>query len=155
MFKKLLDFIKNLFKPSTKKYEGESPYKYDYNTEPQDKTWKDKQEEKLSELENRLNDVVPTPTETKKPAPTKKPIEPIVDYQEQFLEHINMLIGSGFNEHGKGVYMKETPDGLFTVNFMELKMTKSMGLTSIDAKFSEGPESIEKISRFLMKHKGL
>ena len=66
-----------------------------------------------------------------------------------------MLIGSGFNEHGKGVYMKETPDGLFTVNFMELKMSKSMGLTSIDAKFSEGPESIEKISRFLIKHKGL
>ena len=60
MFKKLLHFIKNLFKPSIKKYEGKD--KPNYNTKPQDKTWKDKQEEKLKELEERLNDDKSKPT---------------------------------------------------------------------------------------------
>jgi hypothetical protein len=82
MFKKLVDFFKNLFKPRAKKYEGENPYKYDYNTKPQDETWKDKMDEKLADLESGLNDdlkkKVSNPSPTPQPSDLK-PMDPVIN----------------------------------------------------------------------------
>jgi hypothetical protein len=153
MFKKLLDFFKNLFKPRTKKYEGENPYKYDYNTKPQDETWKDKMDEKLADLESRLEDDSKKKVSNPSPSPQPKPIDPIINNDfSVFMELVDMLMGRGFVELSKGTYILKGPNHTFEVSLMDRKITKTMGLTTVSASFSTGHEGVLKVERFLSKH---
>ena len=156
MFKKLVDFFKNLFKPRAKKYEGENPYKYDYNTKPQDETWKDKVDEKLADLESGLNDdlkkKVSNPSPTPQPSDLK-PMDPVLPVD--FTVHtdlIDMLIGRGFNEFARGLYRKEVGESIFEVNLVDQTVVKVMGLTNVSAGFSTGHDGVLKVDRFLNKH---
>ena len=151
MFKKLLDFFKNLFKPTTKKYEGENPYKYDYNTTPQDETWKDKQDKKIAELEKQLNDL------KRQPLPSspldRRPMDPVVSIDfSSFIEIIDLLMGRGFAELGKGNYVLRGPNYVIEVSLMDRKITKTMGLTVVSNVFGTGHDGAVKVESFLKKH---
>ena len=153
MFKKLVDFFKNLFKPRAKKYEGENPYKYDYNTKPQDETWKDKMDEKLTDLESGLNDDLKKKVSNPSPTPQPKPIDPVINIDfSVFMELVDTLMGRGFVELSKGVYILRRPNYLLEVSLMDRKISKTMGLTTVSASFSTGHEGVLKVERFLSKH---
>jgi negative regulator of genetic competence, sporulation and motility len=151
MFKKLLDFFKNLFKPSTKKYEGENPYKYDYNTTPQDETWKDKQDKKIAELEKQLNDLKRQPLPSS--PSNRRPMDPVfnIDFSS-FMEIIDLLMGRGFVELGKGNYVLRGPNYVIEVSLMDRKITKTMGLTVVSNVFETGHDGAVKVESFLKKH---
>ena len=152
MFKKLSNFFKNLFNPSKK--EVVQKKSTDFNTKPQDLTWKDKQDQKLKDLEDHLDDSVvnnndPQPT----PQPTDlRPKDPVVPIDFSiFSDLINHIEGRGFVETAKGLYRLERPGSSFEVNLVERKIYKVMGLTNISASFNPN-EGIDKVERFLAKH---
>ena len=151
MFKKLVDFFKNLFKPRAKKYEGENPYKYDYNTKPQDETWKDKQDKKIADLEKQLEDLKRQPLP---PSPSdRRPADPVpnIDFSS-FMEIIDLIMGKGFVELGKGNYVLRGANYVIEVSLMDRKITKTMGLTVISNVFATGHDGAVKVDSFLKKH---
>lgn len=152
MFKKLSDFFKNLFNSSQKSTVENN--KIDFNTTPQSETWKDKQDQKLKDLEERLDDKVvkntdPKPTPHPVDLKPKDPVAPI-DFS-MFTDLVNHIEGRGFVQTAKGLYRLERPGSTFEVNLVERKIYKVMGLTNISASFSQ-IESIDKVERFLSKH---
>lgn len=152
MFKKLSDFFKNLF--NTSKKEVVKNETTNFNTKPQDITWKDKQDQKLKDLEDRLDDGVvnnndPKPTPQPVDLKPKDPVAPI-DFS-MFTDLVNHIEGRGFVEVAKGLYRLERPGSSFEVNLVERKIYKVMGLTNISASFNPN-EGIDKVERFLSKH---
>ncbi len=153
MFKRLSSFLKNLFNNGTTKSEVKKT-SIDFNTKPQDKTWKDKQDKKLEDLEKRLEDAIvknndPSPT----PQPTDlKPKDPVVPVDlTQFNDLIILLEGRGFNQEAKGLYRLERKGFSIEVNLVDRTIYKVMGLTNVSASFKP-EESIGKVERFLNKH---
>ena len=151
MFKKLVDFFKNLFKPRAKKYEGENPYKYDYNTTPQDETWKDKQDKKIADLEKQLEDLKRQPLPSK--PSDRRPMDPVPNINfSSFMEIIDLVMGKGFVELGKGNYVLRRSNYVIEVSLMDRKITKTMGLTVVSNVFGTGHDGAVKVEAFLKKH---
>ena len=155
MLKKLKTFFKNLFRGLKSNNNTKKPSNVVTNDEPKVLTWREKQEGKLKDLEPLLDK--PKPSSTPEPSPTPEPVRRDESMFERgpYEEHINLLMVHSFEEHDVALFMKETPHGLFIIDFIFNRLSKVMGSTSIDTTLLEGPEGLDKLIRFLEKHNGL
>jgi len=148
MFKRISSFLKNLFNNGTTKSEVKKT-SIDFNTKPQDKTWKDKQDKKLEDLEKRLEDTI---VKNNDPSPTPQHKDPVSPFDfTQFNDLILLLEGRGFNQEDKGLYRLERKGFSIEVNLVDCNIYKVMGLTNISASFKP-EESVGKVEKFLNKH---